>query len=410
MTRPKGDKPKKPRKDFPLFAHANGTWAKTIDGKHVHFGAWHSPAKAEAKYKAFIEARRMGQTPPNDGSIRLFELANRFLSDLHARLGNKEITVSYYADAKRTIDGFLKAIGSRVTINHIRPEHFAAYRSELGKYAASTANLRMAHVRIMFKWAYDNDLISRPVKMGTSFKRFDQRRAKKVRLFTVEEVRQMIEGASGQLKAMILLAINCGMGNTDIATLRWSDVDLVKGMYDGTRQKTGTARRCPLWPETVEALKVVQATDRPRAADPDNADVVFLTRFGHPVRRPVPIIKDDVVVGAQTMDALAPMFQGLMVRIGLWKVSAKGNAISDGRNFYTLRRTHRTWSDECRDHHAAALIMGHETGNEIASMYVQHIDDSRLRTITDHIRSKLFTDKTESPSRRARPSRGGASR
>ncbi len=44
------ERPTKPRPDFPLFAHANGQWAKKIQGKLHYFGAWDKPQMAEENY------------------------------------------------------------------------------------------------------------------------------------------------------------------------------------------------------------------------------------------------------------------------------------------------------------------------------------------------------------------------
>ncbi len=74
-------KPEKPRKNYLLFPHGNGQWAKKIRGKQYYFGAWDDPAVAEDKYLAEREYLQAGRKPPlvSDG-CRVRDLCNRFLT------------------------------------------------------------------------------------------------------------------------------------------------------------------------------------------------------------------------------------------------------------------------------------------------------------------------------------------
>lgn len=80
---------------------------------------------------------------------------------------------------------------------------------------------------------------------------------------------------------MTLLGINCGYGNTDNARLPLSDVDLDGGWVTFPRPKSTILRRCPLWPETVVALRTA-IDKRQKSKRPEFDGLVFLTRCGVP--------------------------------------------------------------------------------------------------------------------------------
>ena len=63
------------------------------------------------------------------------------------------------------------------------------------------------------------------------------------RMFEAVEIRKLGDAASPQLRAMILLGVNCGFGNMDCARLTLDKIDLDKGWHSYGRSKTGIERR-----------------------------------------------------------------------------------------------------------------------------------------------------------------------
>jgi integrase len=233
------------------------------------------------------------------------------------------------------------------------------------------------HTRSIFKHAFEAGLLDRPARFGPGFARPSKKaqrlhRAKQgAKLFTAEEIRRMVAGAGVPLKAMLLLAINAGFGNADCGSLPLSALDLDAGMIDFPRPKTGIPRRCPLWPETVQALKDSLAK-RPAPKSEEHAGLAFITYHGQPWHR------DD---GSAS---LVWETKKLLRRLGI-----NGRK---GLGFYTLRHTFRTVADEAKDQPAADYIMGHEVPH-MSSVYRETISDERLKAVAEHVRRWLFAEK-----------------
>lgn len=287
ITNPRADKPPKPYPDFPLFAHATGRWAKKIRGKFHYFGPWENWQAALSLYEKQAADLHAGRKPREDsGGATIRDLVNHFLVAKKHLVDTGEIVQRTWDDYDATCRQVMDAFGKERLISDLQSEDFDAFRRQLAKSRGIVAlGKKVSRARILFKHAYDAGLIESPIRYGPSFKRPSrkaQRRArqeKSPRLFQPDEVRALMDKASIHLRAMVLLGVNCGFGPADCGNLPISALDLKTGWVDYPRPKTGVARRCPLWPETIEALKLSMAK-RPKPKDEADSSMVFLTKYG----------------------------------------------------------------------------------------------------------------------------------
>ena len=98
----RANKSAKPHKDFPLFAHQNGQWAKKVKGRIHYFGTWDDPSAALSEWndhKDNILEHGVKKTEPDaDGSLTLNGLLDRFLTEKLDLVNSGEITAGTYKD------------------------------------------------------------------------------------------------------------------------------------------------------------------------------------------------------------------------------------------------------------------------------------------------------------------------
>jgi integrase len=377
------NRPAKPFADFPLFPHGNGQWAKKIRGQLHYFGAWADPDGALRRYNEQKDALHAGRTPrPDSEGITVKDVCNAFLNAKKDALDAGELSPRTWAQYEETCVLLVDHLGKRRLVSDLGPDDFAALRRDLAKrWQPGTVGNFVQRVRVVFKYASDNDLIDRPVRYGTGFKRPSKKtlRVEKARkghkLFTPGEIHRLLEAASVQLRAMILLGINAGLGNADCGRLTVQALDLERGWLDYPREKTGMPRRCPLWPETVQAVRDALAGRRePR--DPTDAGLVFVTRTGQAWH-------------TDTTESPISYEVGKLLR----KLHINGRT---GLGFYTLRHSFRTAADAAKDQPAADFIMGHEVAH-MSSVYRETISDERLKAVADHVRAWLYAPAATAP-------------
>jgi integrase len=341
-----------------------------------YFGLWADPDSALDSYLKHKDDLHAGRTPrPDTGAATVKDACNAFLNGKKAKLDTGELGERIWKEYKETCDTLVSAFGKLRLLSDLRPEDFAALRAKMAKrWGPVRLGNAIQRVRSVFKCALDAGLIDRPVLIGPGFQRPSAKvlrlhRAKQgPKLFAAEEVRRILDAADVQLRAMALLGINGGFGITDCGRLPLSAVDLDNAILDFPRPKTGVPRRCPLWPETVAAIREA-LTKRPAPKDEADAGLVFLTRQG------TSWVKDGY--SSPVCFKFGKLLKALRIN---------GRK---GLGFYTLRHTFRTIADESKDQVAVDHIMGHAR-NDMASVYRERISDERLQSVADHVRKWLF--------------------
>ena len=384
----------KPHPNFPLTPHRNGQFCKKIRGQIYYFGSVKDPDGALRTYHKHCQALHSGQITEvkrDDQEFTVKDLANRFLEAAEARKEAGELTARTFADYFRDCERLVKFFGRNRAVESITRDDLKKLRAYLARgVKPQTLNGRIGVTRSILKFAYDEELVEKPIRFGKDLKRPDKRVLRRSQAesgrthFLAGEIRTLLEAAPPQLKAMILLGINCGLGNTDIAKLPANCIDLEHGWIDYSRPKTGVERRCPLWPETVEAVKAVveRGSLQPACQRPKSAGLLFVTRKGNPFVRSVPKVSDGGHPFVVEHDAIATKIKRIMDR--------KGISIP-GLGFYGLRRSFETIGGETGNKVAVDHVMGHvPPSSDMGAVYRQHVAESALRQVTDYVRRWLW--------------------
>ncbi len=403
--RASGARPKlrKPYPSFPLTPHQNGQYCKKIRGKLHYFGTVDDPDAALQEYRRWCDALHSGKATKvvRSDAITVAELANRFLTAKDQKRDSGDIEAATFVEYHRDCERFIEFFGTDREVVSITRNDLAEFRTFLAiKANATTLNNRIGAARSILKFAYENELIDAPIRFGESFKRPERRLLRRAKAqagrthFHADEIRKMLQVSRPYLRAMILLGINCGLGNTDLGKLSSACIDLEQGRIDYPRVKTGIERRCPLWPETIQAIcesnDVIARWNVRRHKSAEG--LLFVTRVGLPCVRtlyePTRKGKPHVVVH----DSIKSMVQRVMKRAGITK---------PGLGFYGLRRSFETIGSETGNKVAVDHIMGHAPlSSDMGAVYRQHVADEALRTVTEHVRQWLWA---------GQPPGGGAS-
>jgi hypothetical protein len=238
-------------------------WYKWVNGKTKYIASLaEAPTGKDADRifeQRFAELHALG-TPVRIATISLRDVADLFLDDKYEAWQAGRLAECTYDEYRKVIDDYATFAGKEKYSQEIAEDTalFASYKAKLERrYGPARVQKYMIIVRSMWKWATNPPLRLPTPNYGQAFtlpSRAEHRKYRRTRrleygalMYEPWEVQLLLKHANTTMKAMILLALNGGMGNRDLATLPLSAVDLDKGIIDYPRAKTAIDRRFVLW-------------------------------------------------------------------------------------------------------------------------------------------------------------------
>jgi integrase len=239
-------------------------------------------------------------------------------------------------------------------------------------WSADTAAKIFTVSRSFVKWLWERDILANLPKNLTSKQHKFERPEKAIPTFTNDEIKTLISGAQGIHRLILLLMLNTGATQKDIADLRKDQIDLTEGRITRCRSKTakkksGRTVSYKLWPEVVELLKEYMAKDGDRA---------LVTKSGKPW------VWTEMADGGKMRksDNVATVFNNLKRKLKMDKVL--------GKSLKVFRKTSATRLKGNKDYRDLRfLFLGHSTRNVADRHYAKE-----SQTLLDEAVNWLRTD------------------
>jgi integrase len=194
-------------------------------------------------------------------------LADSWIDHRRKQAERGELSLKRWAEDQRCLkvfQDFLEAsYPSAVCVDQIDPGILNAYRDAEwslvssgngGKISKVTLRKRLATVVRWLRWLVDENILAQPPKDLTTYGRVKLDKPKPV-FYSPDEIEELARLATERTKLYIMLALNCGYTQKDIATLEPSMIDWETGIITRDRHKTGVPTRAKLWPSSLALLR-----------------------------------------------------------------------------------------------------------------------------------------------------------
>lgn len=337
----------------------------------------HQPEIAKLVAQAGVEAAKgtLGPEKARRLIAKIYKIANHselpsfsisdwldhWLSEKESNLKPK--TFERYSGSIREIK---KALGqkSSLSLTIFGPQHAKEVRSVLiknrGRSRNATINIKLTDFKSALSAAYSEGLTER--NLASSLDLLPEDDSKLVWHFEPEEVQQLLKGASGDWRTVILISATTGLRLSDIIDLDWSSVQLPQKRLVVTPKKQKRGKHLKSVTIPISESVVLDLESRRNS----KRGAVF------------PGLRKKTTATHSTN------FSNLMKRVGVPRQIQLENGRTGHRSFHSLRHSFATWLLQAEvEKDIRKSLMAHSS-DDVHQIYASHDSDS-LRKATDRL-------------------------
>jgi len=204
-----------------------------------------------------------------------------FLKSMMAKYKAGKIVAGRYDNVRRDVERFRDHVGPTFPITDLNGATLVDWHNHcLGlKKSDAYAKKIMGNVKQLIQFSYETNLLPALPRNLHSSNLAIKVTAKTIPILTVKEFQKHFDGTPDKTKLYLLLQLNCGYTQVDIATLHQDHVNWKDGTVTRKRKKTDDNANVPvvtykLWPKTFDLLKRFRSFD---------SVLVFLNEDGKPL-------------------------------------------------------------------------------------------------------------------------------
>lgn len=358
--------------------HHTGRWEVrvTLDGKQKSFYA-DTEKEARAKRRQIVADRDKGAMVVTDHQTTLGKYLTNWLT---AKTDLKPLSHKRYTQQVHL--HIIPALG-RIKLANLTRQQVSEFYEQQRRSGLSAGSIQQMHaiLRTALNDAVADEIISRNVAAG--IKGMKAKSTEKAH-WTAEQAKFFLGAVEGDaLEAFYVLALTTGMRRSELLALRWTDIDLQKGivhvrhtlrwMQSGAfvldTPKTEAGRRqIPLTEMAINSLTRLQRAEKVKklaagAEWSNSAGFIFTTASGNPLRG---------------NHILQRQFEPLCRKLGLPRIRLHDLRHTCASLLYALG-----YQDV-----EIAKVLGHSSPSVTREIYI-HTDVERLRGASDRLNALL---------------------